>query len=159
MEIPAELSEAFERIYQAGETEQSSQDEQYAKAFEKTHRQIEALNRSWDEIEKAATSFVDAIQTDVEAGGRPGLDAVVLFIKDQEQRFRVTFSSKLQVQKEMQRAYYALPHSVRAQGVASNRRQIATYTRLLEGIRGLRLRLTELQAALAEPSEEARPAP
>ena len=157
MEIPAELAEAFERIHEAGQKEESSPDEQYVKAFEKTNRKIEALNRSWDEIETAATSFADAIQADIEAGARPDLVVAVVFIKDQERRFRVTFSSKLQVQKEMQRAYYALPHSVRAQGVASNRRQIATYTRLLEGIRDLRQRLTKLQA-LAAPSEDAEAA-
>jgi len=157
MEMPAELLEAFERLHQAGQGEESSEEEPNSKSLEKTNRKVEALNRSWDEIEKAAASFADAIQAEIEAGARPDLTASVLFIKDQERRFRVTFSSKLQVQKEMKRAFFALPHSVRAPAVASNRRQIATYTRLLEGIRNLGLRLTELQA-LSEPSEDARPA-
>lgn len=151
MEIPAELSEAFERLYQAGQTEESSQDEQYAKTLEKINRKVEALNRSWDEIEKGATSFMAAIKADIEAGARPDLDAAVLFIKEQERRFRVTFSSRLQVQKEMQRAFFSLPHSVRARAVAGNRKQIATYTRLLEGIRDFGLRLADLQT-LVEPS-------
>jgi hypothetical protein len=156
MEMPAELLEGFDRLHQEGQAEESSQDGQYAITLEKTNRKIEALNRSWNEIEEAAASFVDAIKTDREAGGRPDLASAVLFIKDQERRFRIAFSPRLQVEKQMQRAFYALPHSTRARAVATNRKQIATYTRLLEGIRDLSLRLTELQA-LAEPSGEAWP--
>lgn len=154
MDMPAELLEGFDRLHREGQAEDSSPDGQYANPFEKDNRKTEALNRSWNEIEKAATSFADAIKAEIEAGGRPDLTSAVVFIKDQERRFRVAFSPRLQVQKEMQRAFYSLPHSARAQGVASNRRQIATYTRLLEGIRALRLRLTELQA-LAAPSGDA----
>ena len=97
---------------------------------------------------------MDALKAEIEAGGRPDLDSAVLFIKDQERRFFIFFSPRLQVQKQMQRAFFSLPQSVRARAVASNRRQIATYTRLLEGLRDLGLRLTELQA-LAEPSGDA----
>ena len=157
MEMPAELLEAFERLHQAGQKEESPPDEPYAKSLEKTNRKLEALNQSWDEIEKAATAFADAVQAEIEAGARPDLDVAVILFKEQERRFRLTFSSRLQVQKEMKRAFFALPHSVRAQAVASNRKQIATYSRLLEGIRALALRLLELRA-LAMPSEDARPA-
>ena len=115
---------------------------------------MDAFSRSWNEIEKAAASFADAVRAELEAGTRPDLDAAVLFLEDQERRFRVAFSPKLQVEQQMQRAFFALPHAVRGRAVASNRRQIATYTRLLEGIRDLRLRLTELQA-LAEPAGDA----
>ena len=153
MEMPAELLEAFDRLDQAGQAEKSSPDEPYAKTLEKINRKVEALNRGWDEIETAATSFVDAIRADIEAGARPNLDSAVLFIKDQERRFRPAFSSRLQVEKQMQRAFFSLPHSTRAQAVASNRRQIATYTRLLEGIRDLRRRLTELQALAASSGD------
>jgi hypothetical protein len=154
MEMPAELLEGFDRLHQEGQTEESSTDGEYARTLEKTNRRMDALNRSWSEIEKSATSFLDALKAEIEAGGRPDLDSVVLFIKDQERRFRITLSPRLQVQKEMQRAFFSLPQSVRARAVASNRRQIATYARLLEGIRDLGLRLTELQA-LAESSGDA----
>ena len=154
MEMPTELLEGFDRLHQEEQAEESSPGGQSASTFEKDNRRMDALNRSWSEIEKSATSFMDALEAEIEAGGRPDLNSAVLFIKDQERRFRVAFSPRLQVQKEMQRAFFSLPHSVRARGVASNRRQIATYTRLLEGIRSLGLRLTELQA-LAEPSGEA----
>ena len=154
MEMPAELLEGFDRLHQEGQAEESSHDGQYVSTLEKVNCKIEALNRSWSEIEKSATSFIDALKADIEAGGRPDLDSAVLFIKDQERRFRIAFSPRLQVQKQMQRAFFSLPQSVRARALASNRRQIATYTRLLEGIRDLRLRLTELQA-LAEPSGDA----
>jgi len=154
MEMPAELLETFDRLNQVGQEEESSHDGQYTEPLEKIDRRVEALNRSWNEIEKAVTTFVDAIKADIEAGARPDLDSVVLFIKDQERRFRIAFSPRLQVEKQMQRAFFSLPHSTRARAVASNRRQIATYTRLLEGVRDLRLRLTELQA-LAEPSGDA----
>ena len=154
MEMPAELLEAFDRLHQEWQAEESSHEGQGAKVFEKVNRRMEALNRNWSEIEKAATSFLDAAKAEIEAGGRPDLDSVVSFIKDQERRFRIVFSSRLQVQKEMQRNFFSLPHSVRAPALAGNRREIATYTRLLEGIRDLRLRLTELQT-LAEPSGDA----
>jgi DNA repair exonuclease SbcCD ATPase subunit len=156
MEIPAELLEGFDRLHQQEQAEESSQDEQYASTLEKANRKIEAFNRNWNEIEEAATSFFGAIKADREAGGRPDLASAVLFIKDQERRFRIAFSPRLQVEKQMQRAFYALPHSTRARAVATNRKQIATYTRLLEGIRDLSLRLTELQAP-AEPSGECDP--
>jgi|SRR5215213_6646379 len=154
MEMPAELLEGFDRLHQEGQAEESSHDGQYARTLDKVNRKIEALNRSWSEIEKSATSFLDALKADIEAGGRPDLDSAVVFIKDQQRRFRIDFSPRLQVQKQMQRAFFSLPQSVRARALASNRREIATYTRLLEGIRDLGLRLTELQA-LAEPSGDA----
>lgn len=150
MEMPAELLEGFDRLHQEGQAEESSQDGQSASALEKVNRKMEALNRSWNEIEKSASSFMDAVKADIEAGGRPDLGSAVLLFKDQERRFRIAFSPRLQVQKQMQRAYFSLPQSVRVRALASNRREIATYTRLLEGIRDLGLRLTELQA-LAEP--------
>lgn len=149
MEMPAELLEGFDRLHQ--EAEESSREGQGAKTFEKVNRRMEALNRNWSEIEKAATSFLDAAKAEIGARGRPDLDSAVSFIKDQERRFRITFSPRLQVRKQIQRNFFSLPHSVRARALASNRREIATYTRLLEGIRDLRLRLTELQT-LAEPS-------
>ena len=152
MEMPAELSEGFDRLHHEGKAEESS--DEGTKALEKTNRRMEALNRSWSEIEKAATSFMDAIKAEIEAGGRPDLNSAVSFFKDQERRFRMDFWPSLQVQKQMQRAFFSLPHSVRVRAVASNRKEIATYTRLLEGIRDLRLRLTGLQA-LAEPSGDA----
>jgi predicted transcriptional regulator len=154
MEMPAELLEGFDRLHQEGQAEESSQEGQYASTLEKTNRKMEALNRNWGEIEKSAISFMDALKAEIETGGRPDLDSAVLFIKDQERRFRIAFSPRLQVQKQMQRAFFSLPQSVRVRAVASNRREIATYTRLLEGIRGLGLRLTELQA-LVEPSGDA----
>ena len=154
MEIPAELLEAFDRLHQEGQAEESSDHEPYPKGLEKTARKMDALNRSWDEIEKAAASFTDAIKADLEADARPDLESAVLFLKDQERRFHTAYWPKLTVEQQMQRAFFALPHAVRARAVAGNRRQIATYKRLLEGIRDLRLRLTELQA-LAEPSGDA----
>lgn len=150
MEMPAELLEGFDRLHREWEAEESSHDGQ----IEKDNRRMDALDRNWSEIEKAATSFFDAIKADLEAGGRPDLDSTVLLIKDQARRFRIDFLTRLRVEKQMQRAYFSLPHSVRAQTLASSRRQIATYTRLVEGIRDLGLRLAELQA-LAEPSGDA----
>lgn len=154
MEMPAELLERFDRLHQEGQAEESTQEEQYASSLEKTIRKMEALNLTWSEIEQGATTFMDALKAEIEAGGRPDLDPVALFIKDQERRFRIAFSPRLQVQKQMQRAFYSLPQSVRVRAVASNRKEIATYTRLLKGIRDLGLRLTELQA-LAKPSADA----
>ncbi len=153
MEVPAELLEGFDRLHQEGQAEESSHDG-HASSLEKVSRRMESLNRNWSEIEKVASSFVDSIKAEIEAGGRPDLNSVALFIKDQERRFRVDFSPRLQVQKQMQRAFFSLPQSVRVRAVASNRREIATYTRLLEGIRDLSLRLTELQV-LAETSGDA----
>jgi len=146
MEMPAELLEAFDRLHHEEQAEEPSQDVPYAKSLEQRNRKMEAFSRSWNEIEKAAASFADAVKAELEAGARPDLAAAVLFLEDQERRFRVAFSPKLQVEQQMQRAFFSLPHAVRGRAVASNRRQIATYTRLLEGIRDLRLRLTELQA-------------
>jgi hypothetical protein len=154
MEMPTELLEGFDRLHQEGQAKESSPDGESASTLEKVNRKVEALNRTWSEIEKSATSFIDALKEDLEAGTRPNLDSAVLFIKDQERRFRITFLPRLQVQKQMQRTYFSLPQSVRARALATNRREIATYTRLLEGIRDLGLRLTELQA-LAEPSGDA----
>ena len=153
MEMPAELLEAFDRLHQEEQAEEPD-NVPYTKSLEMRNRKMDALSRGWNEVEKAAASFADAVKSELEAGARPDLDSAVLFLKGQEQRFRVAFSPKLQVEQEMQRAFFALPHAVRGRAVASNRRQIATYTRLLAGIRDLRLRLTELQA-LAQSSGDA----
>ncbi len=155
MEMPAELLEAFDRLHEEGKAEESSSDVPFEKSLEKVDRRSSALNRSWSEIEKAATSFTDAIKADIEAGTRPDLDSAVRFLEDQEKRFRTAYLPRLQLEKQMQRAIFMLPLPTRVRALVTNRRQIATYNRLLEGIRDLRLRLIALRALAAEPPGDA----
>jgi hypothetical protein len=157
MGMPAELLEAFDRLNAEGQAEEPSKDTQFEKALEEVDRSLGALNQNWNGIEEAAILFSDAIKADIEAGiesAQPDLDFAVRFLEDQEQKFRTTYLPRLKKVQQMQREVFTLPQPVRGRALATHRKQIATYTRLLEGIRDLKMRLIALRA-LAEPPGDA----
>jgi hypothetical protein len=150
MGMPAELLEAFDRLNAEVQAEEPSKDAQFERALDEVNHSLSTLNQNWKRIEEVTTLFSNAVKAEIEAGDQPDLDFAVRFLTDQEQSFRTTYLPRLKKVQQMQRDVFKLPQSMRARALATHRKQIATYTRLLEGIRDLKLRLIALRA-LAEP--------
>lgn len=157
--MPAELLDAFDRLTPDQEAERLESLTQRAEAelgtvAEQASTILASLNRSTDAIEAHLSRFEAAIREDIAAGAHPDLSFAVEFMEQREEQIKQDYLPRLQTARRLVRDVFKLPPAARSLALALHRKQVATYTRILQSASDMKLRMFALRA-MAEPPGDA----
>jgi hypothetical protein len=161
MGLPAELLDAFSRLSpdEADLAEDpfaalQRAEAEFWSAAEKASSSLDSLSRSTDAVEAQISRFEAAIREEIAGGSHPDLSFAVEFMEQQEQHVKRKYLPRLQIAKRLQSEVFKLPPSARPRAMSLHRKQVATYTRILQSTADMKLRMVALRA-MAEPPGDA----
>jgi hypothetical protein len=161
MGMPAELLDAFNRLTPDEEVES-------AESLADLHRAeaelgsiavqassiLDSLNSSTEAVETQLSRFEAAVRDEIRTGSHPDLSFAVEFMEQEERQIKADFLPRLQAAQKQLGEVFKLPPTARPCALALHRKRVATYTRLLQSVSDMKLRMLALRA-MAEPPGDA----